>query len=362
MNPDVAIIGTGPGGGVAACILAQSGLRVRLLDSKILPRTKPCGGLMPGGVTTIFDWDTSSLVDHRLNQLEYFHNYQHQHLNQLGNGELLLVDRSKFDLGLIQHALAASRGDTSLLQASAVKLVEEDADGVSISGEGFLPFRARYVIAADGVASRTARCLGLNPTRKSGVTIDVELRVSDSCYDRYSDRVIFNYFCLPQGYGWIFPKKPPILSCGVGTWGGRTGVRESVHEFISRNFAPNEVLDQAHLGFPIPIYSGQTTIASKRVCLVGDAASLVNPVSGEGIRFAMWSGMLAAKSIMHLIAKEESGKEEISGCQHYQNTVYSETTRSLDHSLRFATLPFLHAPDLYYQKFIKDCSGNPHYT
>jgi len=362
MNPDVAIIGTGPGGGVAACTLAQSGLRVRLLEAKTLPRAKPCGGLMPSGVASLLNWDLEDLISHKVNTLEYFHNYRNRHINSLSRGQLLLVDRGKFDLGLTEQAILRSSGSVELHQNCSLRQIEEHTSDVSISGEGFAPFKARFVIGADGVASRTARCLGLNSERRSGVTLDAELEVSDACYDRFCDRVIFNYYCLPQGYGWIFPKQRPVLSCGVGSWGKSGKIRESMRQFIALNFTESEIVSETLLGFPIPIYSGEASIASQRVCLVGDAASLVNPVSGEGIRFAMWSGYLAAQSILELIEQEEAGQTNSSGCRIYQDKVYRETARSLDHSLRFAALPFLQAPDLYYQKFIRDCSGNPHYT
>lgn len=362
MTYDVAIIGTGPAGGIAACRLAQAGLNTIVLEAQTLPRFKACGGLMPEGALALLGWDSSHLVKHRVNQLEYFNNFRQPHRSVIENGQLALVNRSEFDQGLIEQALLLGKGQVELLQSCAVKSVIELESHVELSGEGFKPIKARFVIAADGAVSKTARCLNLNSKRVNGVTIDAELTVSPDCYDRYCDRVLFNYYCLPQGYGWIFPKQSGVLSCGVGTWGKTHQVKAALSGFLTGSFSKGEIHHSEQHGFPIPIYAGPANIASKRVCLAGDAASLVNPVSGEGIRFAMWSGKIAAETVLELMSGQPDDSANAWDCSRYTKKVYTTMTQSLDHCLRFAALPFTQAPDLYYQRFILQSSGNPHYT
>jgi geranylgeranyl reductase family protein len=362
MKVDVAIIGTGPAGGIAACQLAGTGLRVAILEAKELPRFKPCGGLMPGGVSSLMDWNISHLVKQRVTRLEYFNNFHQHQVNDLPNGELLLVNRASFDQGLIDRALEAGNGNISLHEGFKVAAVVETPDHVVISALGHPDVQADYLVAADGAVSKTARCLGLNANRLNGVTIDAEVTVTDACYERHRDRVVFNYFVLPHGYGWIFPKEKPVLSCGVGSWSGKSNVRAAITAYLKNSFNKNEILTTTQHGFPIPIYSGRAKISSKRVALAGDAASLVNPVSGEGIRFAMWSGKIAAETVHKLVLNDHSQSPQALDCSLYSEKVYSSMTRTLDHSLRFAALPFQQAPDLYYKHFIVENKGNPHYS
>ena len=102
---DVAIIGTGPGGGMAACRLAKTALKVLVLEKSKLPRQKACGGALSLGVKEIIDWDFSSLIEMEAVAGKYLYNYtlpkeissESQKNSQDKASPALMVNRSRFD-------------------------------------------------------------------------------------------------------------------------------------------------------------------------------------------------------------------------------------------------------------------------
>lgn len=347
---DVAIIGTGPAGGSAALHLANSGLNVIILEKTELPRFKPCGGAMPGSVTNLLPIDIEPVIEARATRIKNLHAHKDPRFFSTLQSPSLLVNRSQFDAFLIQHALEQANGSLKLREGFKVKSVEEVRTHATIYGEQQPPVQAKYIIAADGAMGRTAKCLGLNQDRHNAIAIDAELSIESSGYATESNQLTFNYYVVPKGYGWIFPKRNGFLSCGLGTWSPWQGMnlRKDLDTFLSDSFPSyaSRVIE-AH-GYPLPVYQGRQKIASPRVCLVGDAASLVDPISGEGIRFALHSGRLAAETIKEIIS---TGK---GSCCNYQHAVNRHIRPELESRLRFVNMVFLEAPDLFYQRFIVD--------
>jgi len=165
---------------------------------------------------------------------------------------------------------------------------------------------------------------------------------------------------LSQGYGWIFPKKD-YLSCGVGAWQGQRspGLPKIMDDFLNNSFPPGSISTVKRLVHPIPAYAGHREIATQRVCLVGDAANLVDPIMGEGIRYALQSGMLAADGIISLVTGEpasdiqpEDVTWENGACRVYQALIHRGFGQDLDILYRFALPIFLDAPEFFFRKFI----------
>jgi flavin-dependent dehydrogenase len=129
--------------------------------------------------------------------------------------------------------------------------------------------------------------------------------------------------------------------------------------FLKKSFPLGSIQPTKQVGHPIPIYSGHRNIATKRVCLVGDAANLVDPIMGEGIRFALKSAVLAADIITHLTGGKQDSSidlEDISwdngACCSYQTQVHKEIGADLDILYKYALPVFLDAPEFFYRKFI----------
>ena len=357
MKADIAIIGTGPAGAMAACHLADKGLKVVILEKSELPRSKACGGLIPESAIHRFCPFMLPVIENSVTCRAYSYQYKKTCESHTPESPLLLVDRARFDAGLVEHALTAGRGWLSLKEKFTVVDVVETNDNVLIRGRNDESIQADFVIAADGATSKTARCLGLNSGRMNALGMDTELKVSQACYQQYFKQVYFDYYCLPSGYGWIFPKADGILSAGVASWEKGTDIKSSMADYLANRLPAGSIIESNTHAHPIPVYAGQTSIASRRVCLVGDAASLVDPVTGEGIRFALHSGLTAAESICEIINHEANTDLLHRSCQLYQNRLYASVGEWLEGLHRFASLAFLQAPEHYYRQYVVGSNG-----
>ena len=338
---------------MAAHKLSESGLKVVVLEKQRLPRYKPCGGLMSGGLSKLVAVPLDKFSSHEVSRFDFLYNFKEPHCLKGPNYSLLLADRRHFDSDLLHSAIKRSRGNITLVEDYQVKQVDEVADQVIIEAEGRKQVIASLVIAADGAMSRTARCLKLGGTHDMAVAIDAEVRVTPDFYAQVSDRVIFNYFVLPVGYGWIFPKGNDVLSCGVGSWAtNHRSLNQAMKQYLEQSIPHKHILEISQMGFPLPSYSGRTPIASRRVCLTGDAAGLVDPVTGEGIRYALLSGMMAAEAACNVLLDANSIAPQGLDCSEYQQKIDATLGTKLDKIYRFAGLPFRQAPEYYYRKFI----------
>lgn len=358
MKTNVVIIGAGPGGGMAACRLAKTGLNITILEKSKLPRQKPCGGGIPAGIKKTIDWDITPFVEKEIYKIKNLYNYELPTIHQSQQAAILMVNRSHFDNHLIERAISLGNGRVELRDGFEVTNVQETEQNLLIQGKNREKIQADFLIAADGVFGKTSHYLGLNSGKIQCAAIDAEVEVTSDAYNAEKDYATFNFFCIANGYGWIFPKNN-ILSCGVCAWRGQVSLAKELNNFLAKSFHKGSIRNVKYLGYQIPIYSGDRQIATRRVCLVGDAASLVDPILGEGIRFAIKSGMIAAEVIAGLAQTKTGyvtghqippfGKAD---CRIYQAFIHQSLSKNFNALRFFAGQLFLEAPEFFYRKFI----------
>ncbi len=285
---DAIIVGGGPAGATAAFFLGQAGAKVSVLEKEKLPRYKTCGGAVSSRVLDQFPFSFDPVIEAKANTISY--GFGNQIITvPLPNSSLRMVMRADFDAHLLKHTRAEIR------EGVAVKAVREEKGSVTVTTAGGESLVAGYLIAADGANSVAARSLGLRTQKVLAGAIEVEVKVPDEIQARFAENPMLIFGDLHIGYLWIFPKSDH-LSVGIGALHPKPGELQSVLKHVMKRYGI--LLDAGQHGHPLPIYTRREQLNTVRTFLVGDAAGLVDPFTGEGIRFAIKSGRMAAEAIL----------------------------------------------------------------
>lgn len=287
---DVIIAGAGAAGSSAAYFLGEAGARVLVIEKERLPRYKPCGGAVPMAVYQQFPFSFAPVIERQPSHVLYSWRGEQQVQWPLPGRAISLVMRDRFDAHILEHARA------EVWDGVAVEQVGESAQGVRVRTAGGDALLADYLIAADGAHSHLAHQLGLRQPRELVGAVEVEYTPAPAVMERLANIAVFEFGALHNGYLWIFPKRDH-LSVGIGQLRGRGHALREVLYREMRKFGLDLENAPWH-GHTLPVYRGPEPRNTAHVLLVGDAAGLVDPLSGEGIRHAILSAKLAAQSIL----------------------------------------------------------------
>lgn len=303
---DVAVVGAGPAGATAALVLARAGVEVVLLDRARLPRDKTCGGGLVARALAGLPPGCEPPIQRRLCRVEARFVDGGPTVTVERPGPLVhMTMRKPLDDALAEAARAAG---AALRPGLAVHGLSPGADHVALDTSAG-PLRARAVVGADGATGATARAAGWTAALDTVPALEAEVEVPPHVLDRFADRARFDLGVPPGGYAWVFPKAAH-LSVGVGVFArgaARRRLRDELHRYLAAHG-----LERARVaslrGAPIPARPRRGGVWRGRVLLAGDAAGLVDPLTGEGISPAVRSGRLAAEALVEAgLAVEAAG-------------------------------------------------------
>ncbi|MFQ5802003.1 MAG: geranylgeranyl reductase family protein [Candidatus Methylomirabilales bacterium] len=290
MDSDVIVAGGGPGGAMAALALAETGLRVLLLERAVFPRHKPCGGCLSPKVLSL-GVDFREVVEDVATESVFTAPGEAPIRYRSTTPLAYMVQRERFDHLLLNQA--EERGARALY-GHRVLQAEEVSGGVEVvSDRG--TFRASFLIGADGACGAVVRSFRRPPSRIA-LAMDARVSPSERVREAWRGLVLIDFGSVPFGYAWVFPKGHELATGVLGAKEKVRGLPGYLERFLDRQFpwgGPRRVT-----GWPIP-YPAWTLnpLGGSRVLLVGDAAGFVDPFTGEGIYYAMRSGLLAAAAI-----------------------------------------------------------------
>ncbi len=353
---DAIVVGAGPGGSAAAMYLAKAGYKVVLLDKTSFPRDKTCGDAIGA---------KSQMVIRELGFLNEIESIPHAKVygvtfsapNQksvtirfpgtdpkTGKGGYC-IRREVFDNFVFSHA-KRTPNLTAIEGFQVTDIISENGFVVGIKGMDVKTkmeqeFRAKIVVGADGASSVVATKLGLNP-----VIADHDCLALRAYYKNINSmtpniEIHFVESLLP-GYFWIFPLENGMANVGVGMI-----TKDIKQHNISLQTEMFKVIENHPMfkerfkdaikvsdvkGWRLPFGSHHRKNHGNGFVLIGDAASLVDPFSGEGISNAMYSGKLAAEQVIHNFKENRPQSEE--NLAEYDKKLWATLGNELDTSYK----------------------------
>jgi geranylgeranyl reductase family protein len=276
---DVAIVGAGPAGSTAAYHLATAGARVLLLDRATFPRDKPCGGGVTGRAARLLPFSIEPVVEDTVDRLECGLRYRHRFTRHARTPLAYMTQRRRLDHFLLRKAAAAG----------AEVREGETADARELD--------ARVVIGADGCNGSSAKQLGL----ADGVVHGVALEANYPHELRFEGAMVLEIAVIRGGYGWVFPKDGHV-NVGVGGNGEEGPKLRAELRRMCAAYGIDPDAAQDTRGYRLPLRLPGTRLARGRTAVIGDAAGLVDPFSGDGMYEAFLSARLVADATLDVLA------------------------------------------------------------
>jgi len=335
VDVDLLVVGSGPAGVAAALTAHRLGRSVVCVDRAVFPRDKTCGdGLTAGALRLLEDLGvavpglaTTQPVDTVV--LEGPTGRRVTLPLPTDGHHAVVTTRADLDAALVAHARAAG---ITVREGEAVTAVTADHHGVTVT-HGDHTTRARFVVAADGHYSTVRRLV--DPDDVAGLGSWHAFRQYFRGVHDPRLWVLFEADLLP-GYAWVFPLPDGRANVGFGVLRDRDTSGKALAALWRDLFArpalravlgPDAEPEDRHRAWPIPatFVPARTTVG--RVLFAGDAAGVVDPMTGEGIAQALETGGLAARAVA-------AGGPVAQVAAQYRTSV----TRALGRDLRFAAL------------------------
>lgn len=324
-NYDILIAGAGPAGATAALVLAQKGFSIAIIEKATFPRDKVCGDALSVDVVNQLTKISPTLPaafealsakieskgvrivspDHGIIDLPF----KHDGIHACG----YISPRLKFDNLLVEDF--KSYQNISFIQDCEVQDIDISADHVEMkTSKGSIT--GKMIIGADGAQSFVNKKLTMEKMDRNHHSAGLRVYY-ENLQGFHEGNYIELYFLknILPGYLWIFPLPGNRANVGIGMLSSAVSLKKinlqktlaetlTTHELFKHRFENARPVETVK-GFGLPLGSKQRMISGNRFLLAGDAASLIDPFSGEGIANAIRSGRIAAEHVVNCVKSDD---------------------------------------------------------
>ena len=316
---DLLVVGGGPAGALAARTAVENGLNVCLVEKRpaIGAPVRCAEGIGKEALAEFIDpdprWISAEMTGAVIVAPDGF---EMKLESSMAGGKVgYILDRKVFDRELVWQAAEAGADVAVKTRASAPLMEDGTITGAKLEFCGKVSkVEASIVIAADGVESKFSRWCGIDttvPVRE--IMSSMQYVITDIPIDPHSTIFYLGNEVAPEGYLWVFPKGKHTANVGIGISGKKSGeghrAKDYLERFVKRKFPGGKMIECIVGGVsvcrPVECSVGDGLI------LAGDAARVVDPLTGGGIYNAMFTGRLAAKVALDCIAKGDVSKKAL---------------------------------------------------
>lgn len=305
---DCIVVGAGPAGSMAAWVLGKNKHKVLLLEKhQEIGQPLCCAEAISYKGISICEQVNPAWIRSKIEKIALCPP-SGKELKVSYSSAGLVLDRKIFDRDLALRA--ESSGAELKVNAQAVGLINNsrgEVCGIKVKRDGKeLEYRARLIIAADGVESLVGRWAGIDNTLK--------LEEVDSAYQYLLKGGSLEDDCIefhlgtklaPGGYAWVFPKGKGLANVGLAitpSLGNNMKAKELLDFFVMKRFKNFSVIEWMTGG--VPAFTRKSQLVKNNILLTGDAARLVDSLSGAGIANALLSGKIAGQVASEYLANE----------------------------------------------------------
>jgi geranylgeranyl reductase family protein len=292
---DITIIGAGPCGTILAYELAKRGVKVLILEKEKLPRDKVCAGGITVRAAALIPFDFSQVIEGVIYGSRLSYNMVPKIVRKYPQPLAYMVTREKFDYWLAGQARAAG---VTLVEETPVEGVNIQAQGVQVTLNAGT-FETPLLVGADGANSVVVKSLGVRKNFEYGLCLRSLIPAGDEVLKGWEGLIGLDWG-IPGGYAWVFPKRR-MFAVGAGSsYKVATRLKPYTQNLIDAYRLRNgrDPLVRGHL---LPLRRANQAISFQRILLVGDAAGMIDPLTGEGIYYGLRSVYLALDPLLAFV-------------------------------------------------------------
>jgi geranylgeranyl reductase family protein len=285
---DAIIVGAGPAGCAAAYDLARAGREVLLLDRASFPRQKACAGGLTLKAVQALRYPIEPVIRQRVSRMRVEHEGRPPVVLRRRSPYCFMTVRQELDDYCFRQTVAAG---PRFQRIHAISTITEDPSGVTLVVDG-QSIKARFLVGADGVHSQVRQLTGGGAGwfwRAFALEATVPLA------NATDQDLVFDFAPVRNGYGWIFPKGDHV-NIGLYSYASDEKIdRTRLAAYIGNRYGDSSAADV--LGQFAGFGAARHEVGATRIFLAGDAGGFVDPLTGEGIYFAIASGQATAQAI-----------------------------------------------------------------